>query len=102
MANGANLFFTKDVFIEIGGYQKNAQYASGDDMFLIQEIASRYPDKISFFKVKKGCSRNTARNNISWSCQPKNSMGDQIKSVFQQEHYENTRICILLCNPHHS
>lgn len=53
MANGANLFFTKDVFIEIGGYQKNAQYASGDDMFLIQEIASRYPDKISFLKSKK-------------------------------------------------
>jgi cellulose synthase/poly-beta-1,6-N-acetylglucosamine synthase-like glycosyltransferase len=53
MGNGANLFFTKDAFLEIGGYQRNAEYASGDDMFLIQEIASRYPDNISFLKSKK-------------------------------------------------
>ncbi|MEM9548377.1 MAG: glycosyltransferase [Bacteroidota bacterium] len=53
MANGANLFFTKEVFDEVGGYRNNAQLASGDDMFLIQEIASRYPNQVHFLKSKE-------------------------------------------------
>ena len=50
MANGANLFFTKSVFEEIGGYTHKSKLASGDDMFLIQEIANRYPNDVSFLK----------------------------------------------------
>lgn len=50
MANGANLFFSKSVFEEIGGYSKNSTYASGDDMFLIQEIANKYTKGVSFLK----------------------------------------------------
>lgn len=53
MANGANLIFTKSIFNEIGGYNEKQQYASGDDMFLIQKIAKRYPDAVSFLKSDK-------------------------------------------------
>lgn len=50
MANGANLFFSKQAFDETGGYNNNLNLASGDDMFLIQAIANLYPKKIAFLK----------------------------------------------------
>ncbi len=50
MANGANLFFSKSVFQEVGGFKNKAKLASGDDMFLIQEIANRYPNDVHFLK----------------------------------------------------
>lgn len=53
MANGANFWFTKEVFNEVGGYLNKDQFASGDDMFLIQEISNLYPDKITFLKSKQ-------------------------------------------------
>lgn len=57
MANGANLFFTKSVYEEVGGYKNNSNYASGDDMFLIQEIANKYPMGVSYLKSKEATVR---------------------------------------------
>lgn len=37
--NGANLGFEKNLFFQVGAYGGNEQFASGDDMFLIQKIA---------------------------------------------------------------
>ena len=53
MANGANLFFTKKVFEEVGGHDLNSKLASGDDMFLIQKISDKYPHKVAFIKTKE-------------------------------------------------
>jgi cellulose synthase/poly-beta-1,6-N-acetylglucosamine synthase-like glycosyltransferase len=50
MSNGANMAFSKSAFLEVGGYEGNYQYASGDDMFLIEKMRSDFPDKISFVK----------------------------------------------------
>ena len=48
MANGTNLLFSKKAFQEVKGYEGD-QYASGDDVFLIQKIAKRYGgDKVGF------------------------------------------------------
>ncbi|MCO6491821.1 MAG: glycosyltransferase [Phaeodactylibacter sp.] len=53
MANGANLAFTKTLFQDIGGYMGNEQYASGDDIFLIQKAAARRPGKVAFLKSRE-------------------------------------------------
>ena len=50
MANGANLAFRKQVFETVNGYAGNAHLASGDDMFLVQKVAKRWPDSVSFLK----------------------------------------------------
>ena len=52
MANGANLSFTKAIFQQVGGYAGNRQYASGDDIFLIQKAAAWAPDKVAFLKSR--------------------------------------------------
>ncbi len=53
MANGANMSFIKEKFYEVGAYHSSKQFASGDDIFLIQAIADIYPDKVFFLKNPK-------------------------------------------------
>jgi cellulose synthase/poly-beta-1,6-N-acetylglucosamine synthase-like glycosyltransferase len=50
MGNGANLAYRKSVFEAVGGYAGNESVASGDDMFLLQKIAQRYPRSVGFVK----------------------------------------------------
>ncbi len=50
MANGANLAFRKQVFEAVGGYSGNEHLASGDDMFLVQKVATRWPGSVKFLK----------------------------------------------------
>jgi len=50
LANGANLAYPKAVFEEVGGFAGIDHVASGDDMFLLQKIARRYPGRLFFIK----------------------------------------------------
>jgi poly-beta-1,6-N-acetyl-D-glucosamine synthase len=38
MANGANLAFRKQAFLDVGGYASHSAYSSGDDQFLLFDI----------------------------------------------------------------
>jgi cellulose synthase/poly-beta-1,6-N-acetylglucosamine synthase-like glycosyltransferase len=49
LANGANMSFRKTTWQQFG-YKSNGQIASGDDMFLIQEVAEALPGSIRFAK----------------------------------------------------
>ncbi|MCX8489753.1 MAG: glycosyltransferase [Cyclobacteriaceae bacterium] len=48
MANGANLAFRKNVFVEVNGFEGNWEIPSGDDEFLLRKIHSKYPGGINF------------------------------------------------------
>lgn len=50
MGNGANLAYRKAVFEELGGFSGNAHLASGDDVFLVQKVAARWPGSVFFLK----------------------------------------------------
>jgi cellulose synthase/poly-beta-1,6-N-acetylglucosamine synthase-like glycosyltransferase len=50
MGNGANLAYPKAIFEAVGGFDGNAGRASGDDMFLIQKVAARWPGGVFFLK----------------------------------------------------
>jgi cellulose synthase/poly-beta-1,6-N-acetylglucosamine synthase-like glycosyltransferase len=52
MCNGANLAYTKAIFEEVGGFSGNEHIASGDDEFLLQKIAKKYPKEVHFLKNK--------------------------------------------------
>ncbi len=49
MANGANIFFEKAAFDNIGGYADNGN-PSGDDVFTMLKINERWPGSIQFVK----------------------------------------------------
>jgi cellulose synthase/poly-beta-1,6-N-acetylglucosamine synthase-like glycosyltransferase len=50
MCNGANFAYEKAVFQEVNGFDGVDQIASGDDEFLLQKIAAKYPNQIYFLK----------------------------------------------------
>lgn len=49
MANGANLFFDKRSFEEIGGYT-SSENPSGDDVFTMQKFSEKWPSSVQFVK----------------------------------------------------
>lgn len=50
MCNGANLAYTKEVFVEVNGFEGIDAIASGDDMLLMDKIQKNYPKRIQFLK----------------------------------------------------
>ncbi|GAA0872457.1 glycosyltransferase [Gangjinia marincola] len=50
MCNGANLGYDKKAFLEIHGFEGNANIASGDDVFLLQKFLS-HGKKISYLNA---------------------------------------------------
>lgn len=50
LGNGANLAYPKATFEAVGGFAGNAHQPSGDDLFLLQKIARRWPGDIFFLK----------------------------------------------------
>lgn len=50
MCSGANLMYAKETFHEMEGFKGNNDVPSGDDIFLMQKIHSKYPSGIGFVK----------------------------------------------------
>lgn len=48
MCNGANLLYSREAFLRAGGYGSNSQVASGDDVFLMQEMHRNSPGSVAF------------------------------------------------------
>jgi hypothetical protein len=48
-ANGANLAFTKNIFMRVGAYTPEMQLASGDDEFLLKRVHNLNPDLVEVF-----------------------------------------------------
>lgn len=51
MGNGANMAFEKSAYHKVKGFEKNKEWASGDDMFLVQSIALENKTKVAFIKT---------------------------------------------------
>lgn len=60
MANGANLAYARSAFMEVNGYEGNAHIPSGDDFFLVQKIAARWPGSVVFLKSAEAAVRTHA------------------------------------------
>jgi cellulose synthase/poly-beta-1,6-N-acetylglucosamine synthase-like glycosyltransferase len=66
LANGANIAFTKEAFKLSGGFEGNLQFASGDDMFLLQRIKAVFGSKaVHFIRSKKAIVSTAAQPNLS-------------------------------------
>jgi cellulose synthase/poly-beta-1,6-N-acetylglucosamine synthase-like glycosyltransferase len=63
MCNGANMAFRRDAFLEVGGYSGNDHIPSGDDVFLLRKIHSRYPGSVVFCPRSEAVVETAA---VSW------------------------------------
>ncbi|GER60423.1 glycosyltransferase family 2 protein [Patiriisocius marinus] len=50
LCNGANLAFEKKAFQLVNGYEGNSHLASGDDVFMLQKMKAKFPDRVHFLK----------------------------------------------------
>ncbi|WP_159022616.1 glycosyltransferase [Formosa sp. L2A11] len=50
LCNGANLGYTKEAFYNVNGFAENDTIASGDDIFLLEKISTKYPESIRYLK----------------------------------------------------
>jgi cellulose synthase/poly-beta-1,6-N-acetylglucosamine synthase-like glycosyltransferase len=65
LSNGANIAYTKEAFIKVGGFSGNENKASGDDTLLLFKINQQYPGKIGFIKSPEAIVSTTAQP--TWS-----------------------------------
>ncbi len=64
MANGANIAYPKAVFEEVRGFEGYTEMASGDDEFLMQKIAKRYPHSVYFLKNRAAIVHTNAQESL--------------------------------------
>jgi cellulose synthase/poly-beta-1,6-N-acetylglucosamine synthase-like glycosyltransferase len=53
MCNAANLAFSKSAFQDVNGYAGTAHTATGDDLFLMHKIHTRFPGCVRFLKKRE-------------------------------------------------
>jgi cellulose synthase/poly-beta-1,6-N-acetylglucosamine synthase-like glycosyltransferase len=57
MCNGANLAYSKEAFLKVGGFSGIDNIASGDDMLLMHKIKKVYPQQIGYLFTPKAIVR---------------------------------------------
>lgn len=50
LCNGANLCYSKAIFNKVNGFEGNSNIASGDDIFLLEKVLKKHPDKVHYLK----------------------------------------------------
>ncbi len=89
LCNGANLAYKKSIFKEVNGYSKNNTIASGDDIFLLETIKKRYPDKIGYLKSKEAIVKTKAQD--SW----KTLIEQRIRWASKNKHQKDWKLLLL-------
>lgn len=52
LCNGANFAYQKELFKALHGFKGNTNIASGDDIFLLEKVAKKYPEKLHYLKCE--------------------------------------------------
>ena len=86
MCNGANLAYEKSAFEEVNGFEKIDHLPSGDDMFLMHKIFTRYPEKVFYCKSKTAIVRTAPVD--SW----KAFFQQRIRWASKADSYDDKRI----------
>ena len=97
MCNGANLCYKKNIFNELKGFEGNENIASGDDVFLLEKMATYYPKQTFFLKSKSAIVSTTSEKN--WN----SYINQQIRWASKATAYKSsfskfTGIVVLLMN----
>ena len=81
LANAANMSFTREAYLSVDGYSDNLEYASGDDMFLVQALSERYPSQIKYLKSKDVIVKTGAVDGMSSFFQQRMRWGSKNKAI---------------------
>jgi poly-beta-1,6-N-acetyl-D-glucosamine synthase len=83
LCNGANFVYKKKVFIEVNGFENNTNITSGDDLFLLEKIAEKYPKQVHFLKCEQALVTTSSQS--SW----KELLNQRIRWAAKTSSYKN-------------
>lgn len=83
MCNGANLCYSKNIFNKLNGFLGNENIASGDDIFLLEKMIEKHPEKIVFLKNEEAII--VTNSETSW----KKFINQQIRWASKAGDYKN-------------
>ena len=63
LCNGANLCYNKATFFELNGFEGNGAIASGDDIFLLEKILQKCPEKVCYLKANEATVETSSEKN---------------------------------------
>lgn len=87
MANGANMSYRKLKYIEV---TEKSNYASGDDMFLVQSINKKYPGSVSFLNTSEAVVTTYPENCIT------DLFKQRLRWATKTNSYTNTNLKLLV------
>jgi biofilm PGA synthesis N-glycosyltransferase PgaC len=90
MANGANLAYEKQAFLEVNGYQDIDKKASGDDMLLVYKIAKQFPNRVRFLKNKAAIVLTEPMHTV------RDFLQQRFRWTSKSTSYQDKRITIIL------
>ena len=65
LCNGANLAFARGVFDSVNGYKSHLNLASGDDIFLLEDVKKQKPQTVAYLKHKNASVLTNGPKNLS-------------------------------------
>lgn len=89
MCNGANIAYTKEVFLEVDGFVGNEHLASGDDEFLMHKISQIYPEHVIFNNDKNAIVLTKSQPDFAQFYQQRKRWASKWK------HYNDWKIVVL-------
>ncbi len=97
MGNGANLAYTRDIFLRLNGFEHIDAIPSGDDMLLMQKIEIAQPGAVQYLKSR--AATVTTYPEKRW----KDFLNQRIRWASKSLHYKDKRIfyvllVVYLCN----
>jgi biofilm PGA synthesis N-glycosyltransferase PgaC len=96
MCSGANMAYTKQFFLQSGGYE-NDKFASGDDMMLMLKAQKMFPEKIRFLKSKDAIVKTSATQNFKEAVQQRGRWLSKF-SAYKSFYISITGIIVFLMN----
>lgn len=96
MCSGANMAYTKQFFLESGGYE-NDKFASGDDMLLMLKAQKLFPEKIHFLKAKNAVVKTKSAKGFSEAIQQRSRWLSKF-SAYKSSFISLTGIVVFLMN----
>jgi cellulose synthase/poly-beta-1,6-N-acetylglucosamine synthase-like glycosyltransferase len=91
MCNGANLMYSKKVFVEVEGFKGNHEVPTGDDIFLMHKIDEHYPNSIGYVKNFEACVYTKAENTFN------SFIAQRVRWVSKSKSFSNWKAtCILV------
>lgn len=90
MSNGASLAFSREAFMQVGGYDGTEHLASGDDYLLTVKMQAAFPDRVGYLKAAEAIMKTAPQPD--W----RSFLQQRIRWASKSGKYKDTKLSLIL------